>query len=312
MSRPDELPQPHEPDTLAASMVAVSVYCCRCTYDLRGLPADGVCPECGLPIANTLQHLIDPAASRLPQLRDPVGVGNALVWLVLCLTGATLLLCVQAVAVWAGVFELQRVGMLGMAAAYDCTLLASVAALLGMWSVFKFNPTPGDRANVAVRRDVVALGAGLAGWSILAMVLWQRERHWAFAAVSQNEVATFRAALHAGMAGAAVVIWIGIQRILRTIGKRSRAYRHAHGGRQRIRPMIAATVAIGVGSLLRLAGTSAKPGLEPLATLGAVMVWVSMLMIVIGLVYLLINARWIRQALRHPPPILESLLSPLR
>jgi hypothetical protein len=292
-------------------MVAVPVYCSRCTYDLRGLSADSSCPECGLPIAQTLQHLIDPAASRMPRLRDPIGVGNALVWLVVCLACAMLLLMLQAALVWVGYIQPRQTGVLGMAAAHDLTLLSAIMALLGLWSVFKFNPSKGQRVNVAVRLDVIALGLGLVSWSLLTMVLWQRERYWAFAPVDVEHVSMIRLILHILMAMAGITVWVGMQRILFTIGKRSRAYRHAQGGRQGIRPMMAATAAIAVGSAVRLVGVVLLD-VEPLAVMGTVIVWVSMLMLFIGMLYLLINAIWIRQALRYPPPKLETLLTPIR
>jgi hypothetical protein len=291
-------------------MIASPVHCCRCTYDLRGLPADGRCPECGLAIFDTVQHIVDPAASHLPRLRDPVGVGNAIVWLTLCCFIAVALLAAQAAIVWLEVVHPRSVGMFGVAPAHDLTLLASLAGLASLWSVYKFFPARSYDGSITVRLDVWLLGLGLAGWAVLTMVLWQRERYWSFAVVRPEEEIAVRSLLHIALVGSAVTMWIGMQRVLNTIGKRSRAYRSAHSGRQNIRPMIAATIAIAFGSILRMLDMHFGAG-ESLAQLGTVIVSVSMLMLLIGLGYLVINSWWIRQALRHPPPKLQELLAPI-
>lgn len=311
MSASRDSSQAFEPSGLADTMIAAPVHCCRCTYDLRGLSANGRCPECGLEIYFTLQHIVDPAASHLPRLRDPIGVGNAMLWLAVCCFGAVLLLAAQAVFVWLEIVHPRQVGLFGFAPAHDLMLLAGLAALLALWSVYKFFPSRSHEGSIAVRLDVWLLGLGLACWAVTVLVLWQRERYWTFAVVSPEEQIAVRSLLHIALAGSAVTMWIGMQRVLNTIGKRSRAYRSAHHGRQNIRPMIAATIAIAFGSILRMLDEHFGSG-ESLALLGTVIVSVSMLMLLIGLGYLLINAWWIRQALLHPPPKLQDLLVAVR
>lgn len=310
MTGPLEPPTAQEQRALQGAMIAVPVNCCRCTYDLRGLPADGRCPECGLEVFYTLQHLVDPAASRLPRLADPVGVGNAMLWLAGCCFVAAVLLAGQSVAVWLDLVHPRQVGMYGIAIAHDLTLLAAVVGLAALWSAFKFKPSRrNDEPNIAVTLDVWMLTVGLIAWSLMTMVLWQRERSWAFSVVETDQVILTRTLIYTAMGASAVLVWFGMQRVLKTIGKRSRAYRRAHGGRQRIRPMIAATLGIILGSMLR-AGHAVLGDYEELVLLGSIILWVSMLMLIIGLGYLVINAVWIRQAILHPPPQLESLLAP--
>ncbi len=306
MTRPIEPESAHEHQGLEGAVVAAPVHCCGCTYDLRGLSAESRCPECGLDIYITLQRLVDPTAANMPKLADPIGVGNAMLWLTICSFTALLLLCVQTVGVWLELVHPRHVGAWGYAAAHDSTLFAATIGLLAMWSVFKFKPPRKQPAAIAVRLDVWTLGIGIAIWSILTLALWQRERHWSFAAVDEDDVVVIRALLHILMALAGVLIWIGMRRVLRTIGIRSRAYRRAHGGRQRIRPMIAATLGIVLGSAIRLLDVyQVSEGLE---LLGSILIWVSMLMLLIGAGYLAINAVWIRHALRNPPPRLGDLL----
>jgi len=50
--------------------------------------------------------------------------------------------------------------------------------------------------------------------------------------------------------------------------------------------------------------------LDALATLGVVATSICTLMVVIGLLYLVVNAWWIRRSLRCPPPRLEEILGP--
>lgn len=310
MTRPPEASPGENRPRLADAIIAAPVHCCRCTYDLRGLSADGRCPECGLPIFDTLQHIVDPAASSLPRLHDPVGIGNAILWLTLCCLIAVLSLAAKAAMVWLEVVHPRDITTFGIAPAHDLTLLSAFAGLLALWSVYKFLPPRKHNTVATVHLDVWLLGLGLVGWAVLTMVLWQRERHWAFAVVSPEEVIAIRSLLHIGLAGSAVTTWVGMQRVLNTVGKRSRAYRRAHSGRQNIRPMIAATIAIAFGSILRMLDMHFGAG-QSLAQLGTVIVSVSLLMLTIGLGYLVINAWWIRQALRHPPPKLEDLLAPI-
>ena len=43
-------------------MDVISLHCARCDYDLRTLNPAGLCPECALPIADTIDAAADPLA----------------------------------------------------------------------------------------------------------------------------------------------------------------------------------------------------------------------------------------------------------
>jgi hypothetical protein len=49
---------PPTPDSDSVSMVAGACSCVHCSYELRGLPITGQCPECGLPIADSLKGFL--------------------------------------------------------------------------------------------------------------------------------------------------------------------------------------------------------------------------------------------------------------
>lgn len=294
---------------MAHAYVKSEAHCARCAYDIRGLPVEGRCPECGLEVWVTLRHLVDPAASRLPKLRDPVGVGNALVWLVFCMSAVAVLVACHALMLTLGVAPQTRLPLFSWMVPHDLLLVAALIAMTATWSVIRFRlPWRGEQMR-SVHFDVWLVGAAVAGMTGVCLLLWNREGEWAmrFIGVPPREVLAERFALHAALATMSLVGWVGLQGILNTIGKRSRAYRTAEQGRQNIRPMIGATMAIAAGSGLRILGTLLD-GWGRIGYLGTVIVWVSALMVLIGLGYLLVNALWIRKALLNPPPQLEDLI----
>lgn len=298
------------PDLL---QVRPGVHCQRCGYELRGLSADGRCPECGLDIWFTIQHLIDPTASRLPKLREPVGVGNAMFWLMLCALVAGAVLAGHALGVLAHLRPRAYAQLGGFTLPHDLLFVASMAGIAAMWSVFRFMPPRGnDESDIAVRRDVRLLAAGLLAFAATALVQWVLERAWTGAGLPASDfsILSGRATARIALALSAVPGFIGIDGILRTIGRRSREYRRARGARQGSRPMIAACLGVAIGNLIRLVGLSV-PGGASLAALGAVLSWVSALMVLIGLLYLVVNAWWIRRALRRPPPPIDEVLAPM-
>ena len=100
----------------------------------------------------------------------------------------------------------------------------------------------------------------------------------------------------------------GLDGILQAIGQRSRAFRTARGGRQGVMGMIGALGGIVLGELMGLLAATAGSGGTRLATIAMVMTWISTLMLLIGLAYLVVNAWWIRRALCSPPPALAEIL----
>ena len=91
------MPRPHEREG-ARGVVGSPVHCRQCGYNLYGLQVDRMCPECGLEIWETILHTVDPAASRLPRLHNPTAVGNALLWLVICMVVGALLVVARPIA----------------------------------------------------------------------------------------------------------------------------------------------------------------------------------------------------------------------
>jgi hypothetical protein len=258
-----------------------------------------MCPECGLEIWETILHTVDPAASRLPRLHNPAAVGNALLWLVISMVIGALLMVARPIAL--GIDGLDKTN-LRHTAAWTPEFLpfaAGLFGLVGLWSVWRLAPPRREEPTGAVWRDVRRLAAGLLLWVVLVTVVgWMQMSgsQWWLGDLAWLAVAV-----------AAIVGLSGLRGVLETIGLRSRLYRTARGGRQGTQALVAAILGTAAGHGLHLL-TAAKglPGYW--YTLGTVIVSVSTLMLVIGLVYLLVNAWWIRRALRRPPPRWDEVL----
>ncbi len=73
--------------------------------------------------------------------------------------------------------------------------------------------------------------------------------------------------------------------------------------------MIGALAGVVLGELLGMGpAMSSRTGGGLLATIGMVVTWISTLMLLIGLAYLVVNGWWIRRALCRPPPALDEIL----
>jgi hypothetical protein len=70
--------------------------------------------------------------------------------------------------------------------------------------------------------------------------------------------------------------------------------------------MIGALGGVIVATGLRGWGTAR--GLDGVATIGDVLLSISVLMLAVGMSYLVVNAIWIRRSLRKPPPRLHDLI----
>ncbi len=245
----------------------------------------------------SILHTVDPDASALPKLHDPRGVGNAVLWLALCVLVAALLLSARVGIEWAA-----RAGIPGLGPWLKISpglpVTAGIVALLGLWSVRKLLPPRTRVGEDEVRRSLVLLGLGLGGWSLVTFF-------YGSLLVRGGGLPGETPLLLGLLAdGVAVIGLIGGRGVFVTIGFRSREYRTARGGRQSVQAMIAAVAGDAAGRLVELAGQS----VDALAILGRVITRVSDLMLLVGLIYLAVNAGWIHRSLRKPGPSLEEVL----
>ncbi len=285
------------PPNLADAMVNLPIHCGGCGYTLYGLPAAGDCPECGLELWQTILHTVDPAASRLPKLRNPKAIGNGLAWLTFCLLLSATLFSVRPLALQFGTLPWTR-----LLSSPSVDVWAGAISLAGWWSIRRFAPPRHAAAATGVTQHLVLLGIGLTAWSLVAGL------RSILPILAPPGVASSIGLAYVAVAGAAAVTtFVSVDRVLRTIGARSRAYRTARGGRQGAQAMIGAVVVAVVGQAIGM--LAASSGRQSLAQWAGFATWAAMIMLLIGLSYLLANAWWIRRSLRQPPPTLGELLA---
>lgn len=274
------------------------MHCRRCGYDLKGLSASGRCPECGLPIADTITQLVDPAASTLPRLRDPAGTGTGLLGLAVThLVAACLIVLPNAAAALDNLLG-AGTGVLAPLPIPPRLLAAIVASTAFLW-LYLLARAPAEEPSASARRTLAWMVLGQLWWtSTVAVPVWAEHR-----GLTQRELI---APLEALSVPGAVAAFMGLRGLLLIIGLRSRAYRTARGGRQSIDALVAAIIAGAAGNLIHAMGVWKH--IDLIATVGAAIYGVSVLLLLLGLVYLLVNCWWIRASLRKPPPMLEELL----
>lgn len=282
--------------------VAMSLVCRGCGYNLRGLPLDHACPECGLAVVETVRATVDPEASRLPALADARGVGDGLFWLMKVLLIGALLVTSRPMALFLDRMIEAPDGIFVRWTPPFMYLLAGVVFLSGWWSVRRFRTLHETFDGGVGARYMRMMWLGLALTGLTALTTWVLE--WflpghllasdANAHPPGRTVARFSYCLGVGLT------FGGVQQVLAAIGARSRAYRTSQGGRQSIHAMLAALIVIVMGEIIRLLSDFAEYEFGELV--GGLLVVSSSLMLVIGLAYLVLNAWWIRRDLRRPPP----------
>ena len=133
-----------------------TVHCRRCGYDLRGLSADGRCPECGTPVRLAL-------GSELLAFCDPQ-------WIARVRTGAVAVLSGLAgiVALTFAFLVLRFHGFLGALLAFAFPSLVAI----GTWMMTEADPGEAGGRQTAVERWTarLALAAALA-WQAVVLVL---------------------------------------------------------------------------------------------------------------------------------------------
>ncbi len=157
---PDDVPCP-ECGTMPSRVVHIPRYCISCGYMLIGLPIAGPCPECGTPVALSLREpwLASAGRAYLESLRKGFTmVLNGILWTVVL--GAAMILLSSLIA-----FGVLPVGMaLVELAGTGFGLVISAMLYVGYWHATTPDPanvaeeTPSSPRNV-VRGTVLAQGA---------------------------------------------------------------------------------------------------------------------------------------------------------
>lgn len=313
------------PEVLDGRVVVATVSCERCGYDVRGLPAIGACPECGRSVQSSLRRWIDPEFHHLPQVANPRAVAFGLRWF------ANLMLI--SVFAWAiGMVLIQTPFLLVDASGVSNSLLPGwfhTAVGFGSWllmlsplcalvSAATFPALAPLRYSEHAGKVWSILGLlffGVVLWTV-AMALQQRIlpggdlHHLARAASApgQNgrwELGSLLLTLSPLPGG--WLLLFGVRALFGELGRRSRIFRTATTKRQYVLDLIWATLFWTGGIVLQYGGGGA--GVPLPVTFGSILRLVAGGFLLVGVLYLWLNFKWIASPLATPPPKLRSLLS---
>jgi cbb3-type cytochrome oxidase subunit 3 len=293
------------PEHLAGRRVAKSVECLKCHYDLNGANAVGRCPECGLPVPFSLAGSIDPIVHKLSPIPNPIAVGRGLFL-------ATVVLALYATATFMWVcftvaMAFRRDNVLDSLKTFRIDrfqgvwwVLALAMLVCGVLAIWSFKPQQRGRVPIGTTRSLVLFTSGLllltlggalipltGGRSILGL--------WLLAASPAMT-----------LPGLGLML-VGFRGILIEVGQRCLTFRRAKVRRQRIPPLLAALGLFGVAWTGFLVGIQTQS--EAFIAIAMAVGLLALVFVLVGCWYLLLNAWWIRGALRAPPERLRMLLT---
>lgn len=238
----------------------VDLACRSCGYDLRGVAADGRCPECGTPALASVLDRADHAAASLPPLDRPWLAGAALATCIASLALGTILRWVIDLAggtAWDPILASTSVG-------------CAVTSLLGGITMIRGF---GSRHRRARRIFAIALAA------------------WTATVVAERLHPALPAAVP--MLAAAIAVW-SIRPLVEVLGQRSVRFRRQGPARQRIETLaIAAAVAAAASLANDLLAPRDSPWFDPLPLLAPTVGG----LVCVGLLYLSANAILIARSL---------------
>jgi predicted RNA-binding Zn-ribbon protein involved in translation (DUF1610 family) len=258
---------------VAATTIRHTLPCTTCGYDLEGLEARGVCPECGTPIVESLTARLDAATARFEDMPNPRRVS------------ATVL-----------------VGSIG-ALGGSCIFTALVIGLLAESTGAAPLRHAIDPLRVAA---LVATALGLAGF--VAILPWRRESRfirakafgslgflaWMAAALVEVDVVS---ATYCALP--ATLVLFALAPLLRALAPRSRAYRNARATAQRVEGLLLSNGLAGSLSATALFLSGTPEASAFIGVLRAIALAAAALT-VIGLAYLVLNAAWLARASLRP------------
>ena len=238
----------------------VDLACRSCGYDLRGVAADGRCPECGTPALASVLDRADHAAAGLPPLDRP--------WL----AGAALATCISSLALGTILrFALDVAG--GAAGDPILASLSAGCAVTSLLSGLTMTRRFGSRHRRARRIFAIALAA------------------WTAAVVADRLHPALPAAVV--MLATAIALW-SIRPLVEALGQRSVRFRRQGPARQRIGTLAFAAAVAAAASLANdLIAPRDSPWFDPLPLLAPTVGG----LVCMGLLYLSANAILIARSL---------------
>lgn len=285
-----------EHDPTPPLLISTELPCRRCRQLLYGLPVTADCPECGLPIEETLRTSIDLQSLHGQALEHPRKVAIAVIAFSLAAATALGAGILIPLVIAAGIFrpgydDPRGVGLVGVTTTLGIlTLLATLFALVGF--VISLGPrSQFDPGNRHVGRWIRAIGIMLMA-TILSWVALLAGPAIRYGLGIPEDVLVLMADLVLGLGAIALIL--ALDKLLRVIGARSEHYRRAGRGVQAARPMV---TGIGISLLIGIAwlvgsGVTAGRWLEGQGE-GLLFVRLALAgLLGVGGLYLLVNAAW--------------------
>lgn len=266
--------------------------CVSCGYDLRGLPAEAACPECGTPVVETTQGTAVGAAARVRQMRRGAGLlaVAGVLWIAVVLCSEGRLLWGMATGVRAASVEFM---MLARAVDVLCGL---ALAFGGVWITVRdygvSYPAAQRTLGAALRVVCIAGAVVISLWTLLSM-------HWLRGAFALQIWVVLAV-------GLLPVFWM--QAGANVLSPRAKSTLKTLAGVLAL-PMlmlIAADVLSTVSSLTNTPPPGAAAAPRPAATIHPIMVAFAAFRVLLGL-WLVFLSLYIRRALRSPGRVAETL-----
>lgn len=263
--------------------------CRTCAYQLRGLSALGRCPECGAEVMTSVVIAADPELRDLASVRAPARVASALLMTVTCMAAAVIVqLAGPATAL---IQELtDRPGPLGARLLGASWWTAALLLLAGAIASIGIAPRSEALLRAEWGRRRVALTLGLLLWAIAVAALptafgWRSGRYPdAFVLIITT----------AWQVLASLAPLTGLRHLLSILGRRSRRWREARQGRQSVDALVAAAGGVLVFSTAVPIMVSFR--FDRLHTLALLLAVASAAVLVLGFLYLIMNAWWIARS----------------
>ena len=283
-------------DRTTPLIISTELPCRRCRQILYGLSVTMDCPECGLPIEETLRTSIDLESLHGRALQQPRMVAIAVIAFALStatsLGAGVLIPLIIATAARGREGDLNRITERLLDQVSTLGILLLIAAILAAFGLLmshrpsrQFDAETRHVGRWAVTIGLLLLSAALT-WS--AVMVGSLQPGGGF----DPALLILFADLVLGLAAIAGII--ALDGVLRVIGARSEQYRRAGRGVQSARPMVAGiviSILMGLGGLVTL--ESSSPAMLSGPVEGILFVRLALVVLLgVGGIYLLANAAW--------------------
>lgn len=298
--------------------IALDLACVNCGYDLKGLDVDHACPECGVPVRDTVLYLVAPARSRFEPLRNARS-------LTLGYSGCAFFVLLAAICLWMPELS-SLLAVLVPASSAPALLLLKQAVILSpccaliawLLAALLRRPTLGP-SHPRYEPGLRLARHGLLAWSLLcgaAIILSPRINSEGPTLWSHNPSDVARIAFRLAMNLAAVLAIRASMPVVAFISLRSVTHRAGKTNRQGFRALLFSLYVVLAGDVLQgltaIASVlfAAAARFDTLDLLGTTLVVVGFFMLTLALFNEFIDSVRIRRAILRPHVDESLILTP--